>query len=192
MSVLATDNFNRANNTSLGANWSSVVSMVSGCQILSNAATSNSSSGSGSRYTGTTFPADQYSQATISVALSGGGPTVRADSSGNFYLFTIDTIGSPGTYLMLKYTGSFSTLDSGSVTTAVGSVVRLEVSGTTLTGKVNGVTISTVSDSAIASGNPGIHIYFFNPAMSLDDWEGGDLVSAPTGRQNFMTLLGVS
>jgi hypothetical protein len=192
MTVLATDTFNRADNVSLGANWSSVVSMVSGCRILSNQVTSNSASGSGSRYTGVSFPADQYSQAVIGVALPGGGPTVRADSSGNFYLFTIDSPGVSATALMLKYTGSFSTLDTRSCSAVVGDVIRLEVSGTTLTGKVNGTVVSTVTDTAIASGNPGLHIYFFNPALSLDDWEGGDLAAAPTGRANLLTLLGVA
>lgn len=61
-------------------------------------------------------------------------------------------------------------------TMQVGDIVRLEVQGSNLTLKVNGSTLLTATDTAIASGDPGIYARSDAAiAPIFDNWSGGAL-----------------
>jgi hypothetical protein len=51
-----------------------------------------------------------------------------------------------------------------------GDIVRLEVSGTTLTVKLNGATLGTATDATISTGQPGIRFLRGGSRTSLDDF----------------------
>jgi hypothetical protein len=79
------------------------------------------------------------------------------------------------------------------VTISANDVIRLEVSGTNLTGKINGVTKITGSDSAVTTGAPGFYI----GSGSTTSWDnfaadnlagGGGAASKSTGT---LALMGV-
>lgn len=125
-------------------------------------------------YSDTTFTGDQYSQLIISGSLTNNyyiGVTVRS-SSNNCYGFYVDT---DDWYLFELISGSWSEIASGSDTFSNNDTLRLEVSGTTLTAKQNGSTITTQTDNSLSTGAPGVA--FYDSGLSKgDDFEGGDLV----------------
>jgi hypothetical protein len=115
-----------------------------------------------------TYSNDQYAKATISgkglnTAYRRGGVIVRssADTDAN---------------------GTFTSLGTWTTTAwANGDTIELEVSGTTLTPYRNGSAIAgkSATDSALASGRPGLYIASHTDSgYRLDDWEGGDVSSA--------------
>jgi hypothetical protein len=59
-------------------------------------------------------------------------------------------------------------------TCSTGDTMKLEISGTTLTGYINGVSVGTASDSSLSTGNPGIWS-FDDSGQELNDWEGGNV-----------------
>ena len=128
-----------------------------------------------------TFSADQYAEARISQVGSNRswmGVCVRA-SAGYSYALGVEPGGLWYLYKTNNY--SVSTLANGTTTLSAGDVIRLEASGTTLTAKRNGSVLATATDSAIASGAPGV--YGQGEATSgtytlLDDWVGADLTAA--------------
>lgn len=187
MAVLATDNFNRADAGLGGPDWATVTGMGN-LSVVSNVIAGTSGADRGSYHVGVTWPADQYSQcvATLSGgANADGGALVRCDSSSaTFYLGTFGSYGTVGLYKCVS--GSYTTLATTSRTLVAGDVLRLEVSGSNLNLKMNGVSVLTATDSAITAGAPGMYFY---QCDGIDDWEGGDLVVATTTGRGL--LLGV-
>lgn len=195
MPQLASDDFLRADTTTLGANWTKNGSGDIG--IVSNQAKFNAG-GVGfcsSMYTGISWAGvpDQYSQCALKVGESGKdyGVHVRgggsSDGTVSGYYFVINdtdaaiTLGSSsfsvGIYKATGGTGTFAAIGASvtGLTISANDVVYLEVAGTTLTAKINGVTILSRTDSAIASGNPGIYISGSGGTTVLDDWAGGSV-----------------
>jgi len=194
MSVLATDNFNRS--TGLGANWTTMPAMSGGITIVSNlyVAGIGGQSTSGGYWNAVSFPNDQYAQGTIQLQASGGGPMVRINTStGANYQYIVDNPGSSATLAIYYFAPgpSYTLLGSTTSATSVGDVLRLEAQGTTLRALLNGVVKVTATDGTLGSGQTGLYFYS-GQSLYLDDFEAGDLAVAPTGRQNFMTLLGVA
>lgn len=104
------------------------------------------------------WPSDQYSQATVTGASISGtqqvGPAARVSvSQTTFYAFYPKT----GSLASIEKTvnGTGTVLNSVAYTFTQNDVFRLEVTGSMLVGKVNGVSIITAFDTAIASGNAG-------------------------------------
>ena len=128
-----------------------------------------------------TFADDQYAQIVITAMPSGVntriGVGVRCNTSGTGYYLYVQS----GTYLLAKLVSYSATqLRLGGGTFAVNDVIRLEAEGTTLRAIKNGTTFWTATDSAIASGNPGVSANGEDASQFAagDDWEGGDLVTA--------------
>ena len=192
MGQIVSDDFNRANSTGLGANWTS--SVGGGFDVVSNHASSAITGGndnaavySGAGWTGGN---DQYSEAQIITKPSGqdAGVICRgATGAETFYLYDVNfddaavALGSSMTNRMYKTVGgSFTQLGSNSVeTVSSGDVLRVEANGTSITAKRGGVTkIGPITDSAIASGKPGL--FGFGPGNVFDNWAAGDFSSGTT------------
>ena len=173
---VVTDDFNRADG-GLGANWTN----NSGFSPL--AIVSNTCKGSGggahnvASYTAAgTAPADQYAQ--FKVTTTGGfiGPVLRSNGTGTFYTCYYNA----GAATIYKWIGGSATqIDTGcaALTPAINDVVYLEVLGSALTFKVNGVSVCTATDSSITgAGYTGIDI--FDTGAAVDDFQGGALTAA--------------
>jgi hypothetical protein len=163
------DDFNRANGA-LGANWGTDRNALT---IVSNQAKGTSAANCATwRVTGT-FAANQYSEIVWQGgAANGAGPIVRHNgvNPGTYYVAYFD-----GTkmYLESVAAGAYTGIN-GAGTDFVpvnGDVLRLEVSGTTLTVRRNGVKLYTTTNAAIATGRPGFEI--FGTTIAVNDWAGG-------------------
>jgi hypothetical protein len=175
-----TDNFNRANG-GLGANWTvmSDASNTGTLNIVSNQVKINTNGlDAASRWSADTFSGDHYAQCvatSITSPSSGIGPTIRNQlattakyeldvntASQNLYYFD----GTNWTSLTSNITGIVS-----------GDLIRLEVVGTGLTSRVNGVSSLTVTDATLSGGAPGLHIFEnTGDTVIVDDWLGGPIV----------------
>lgn len=126
-----------------------------------------------------TFTDNQYAQIKLtktSVSQSYIGVGVRASPGNGYFLYVSGT-----TYVLGKVVSyGYNEIRVAGRTFNVNDILRLEVSGTTLTCKQNGSTFWTATDSALASGNPSVTGNGFNATdfNAGDDWEGGDLVTA--------------
>lgn len=138
------------------------------------------------------YNADQYAQGVIHFTSSPNyvGVSVRNDTSDpngtssnakkQLYYFEV----SPTTgdrYFAKKVAGTETQLGDSLVTVADSDLIRIEASGTTITCKINGSTIFTVTDSSLSSGAAGWGGEGNGAtSMFLDDWEGGNLGPAGT------------
>jgi hypothetical protein len=168
--TVATDDFNRADAATLGANWTDNPTLT-GMGIASNRAEAKAGGGFCQAHrSAEAFNADQYSKATI-VSADQTAITVRG-SGDNFYM--LYTAGS-GDILFKRTPGSFTSIVNFGGGIANGDVTELQVEGTTLRAYRNGVQIGTdQSDSTHSTGKPGV--FGEDPAASkLDDWEGGNM-----------------
>jgi len=183
MSILATDNFNRANANPIDGAWATITSEQPIC-ISSNVARETSlGADCASRNTGATYPNDQYAQAKCSggnnsSADEGVGMLVRGASAARTYYRLIMSQGSTNAYLSKKVSGTYTNIWGRVKAWADGNTIRLEAQGTTLRGFVNGSQIGAdQTDSAIASGNPGLATSSSlsgATGATWDDFEGGD------------------
>lgn len=194
----ASDNFNRADAATLGANWATAKGMVGPLGILSNGVKDPDGAGNrvGSYYSNVSFSADQFSQATFVARTTGGQMvTVRSITSG----VTRNAYGGGHhvadfgdyKYCIFKWVaGTLSQLAvHASETVTAGDVLRLEISGTTLTLYANAVQKVQVTDVSHAAGQPGMHAESVSAStVWFDDWSGGDLSAAAARR---LGLLGV-
>lgn len=180
----ASDNFNRADSGTLGANWGAI-STLSGFKIVSNQAVqATTGSNGGNRYTAVTFGNDQFSQITIAADPNNfnyGGPCIRAASGAiTYYGAGFDSFNSGNTRQRIwkvVATTWTSLAASSSVNIAQNDVVYLQAVGNALTMKVNGSTVLTATDSAIASGQPGFQSRSPGNQATFDDWSAADIVS---------------
>lgn len=177
MSLLATDDFNRADSASLGSNWTDI---DAGERITSNEATAAASNNIySSRYTGVSAPNDQYSEVDVGSTVSastdeGGGSGVRLQAGGNMYFLQGNT---HETRNYKRVSGGYTQLGSDGGAIASTDVLYYEAQGSTLVTKKNTVAIcgSPVSDSSIASGDFGTWTTRSGGgATSFNTWRGGD------------------
>ena len=133
-----------------------------------------------------TFADDQYAQGTITAAGASSliGVAVRCAASANTYYGFYGYNGA--SYLFSVKAGVWAQLGSDGGAFEVGDVIRLEVSGNTLTPKINGSTTGTPgqqtdSSSPIASGYAGLCGYDLSVNNRIDNWQGGNLSTGATG-----------
>lgn len=169
------DPFNRADGDLSSAGWSAMFA-GSPLQIISELLWGGNEP-SGSLFTGTAFPNDQWAQCLIGTTSSssddtGFGVVVRGATSGSGYVALVNTNNkvSVGKYV----TGTYTSLSVISTTVGNGDVLRLEVQGTTLRVFVNNVQVGTdITDAALSSGSPGL-ARKGSSGNNVDDFHAGD------------------
>lgn len=177
----ASDDFNRADNTTLGSNW--ITDELGGWSIVSNTAQDTNSAEADSIVAwNATFANDHFSQATIvlkkapAVNVRVSSADVRATRSTYFA-----QAGSINCYIEKIVSGSATLLYNGPNFTvvSVGDVFRCEVAGTTLRMFKNGTQIGVdTTDASLTSGAPGMMGNNFAGVFdAFDDWSGGPLAS---------------
>ncbi len=196
---IATDNFNRADSGSLGANWSDLYPGWATTDIGTNrAVAADTSQPQVARWNGAgTFTDDQYAKAVVATRVWQSanyrtGVLVRAsadiDANRDYYAFLLqhdNDIGQPTTTILVKcVNGTETTLATAAsgIAWAANDTIELEVrtSGANAALKCfrNGVEITamatTDSTSPLSTGKPGLYLQG-NNTVAADDWEGGNL-----------------
>lgn len=183
---MATDSFTNTNGTELlthSANWNAGNMLSSDFVIDSNAVRTpfNRNISLFAYYSGT-FSDDQYAEATITQVGSADqfmGVCVRA-SAGNGYVVRFD---SDELFLEKHVAYGYTLIANVANALSTNDVIRLEVSGTTLTVKANSNPIYSTTDASLSSGAPGVAGQGGAASGTytlLDDWTGADItVAAP-------------
>jgi len=183
---LASDDFARADANNLGGNWTKLGGTFTDIAIASQQAKGFQVSGDNcDAYTGVgAVNLNQWSQVTLLDASSNaadGGPTVRSDTTGTFYILDYQfTAGTP--YQLFKcISHGFTLLNSLSPTVNNNDTLYIEVQGTTIICKLNGVTqITRTSESSIDGstvGGPYPGIFIFSNSPLLDNFAMGNFVT---------------
>lgn len=134
-----------------------------------------------------TYPNDQYSQLQI-ITLTGGsasggegvGVAVRMSTSAReYYLAVMNAAASNNVELSKFVAGSYTFIARATAAFVTTQLLRLEVSGTALTVKYNGVTLISTTDASIATGKAGFGYSSSVSAATVDSWEAGAASAAP-------------
>jgi len=176
------------NPLSEGGNWATGLGTLGSLQKVAGVIrVATLSLDSNARWVGDTWNGDHSSEITLSaVFVSGtyfaGGPAVRIQSDGSCYFFVAD---STTVIKVWKYvnTGAVFTQLGANITGtfAAGDVLRLEVSGSTLTIKQNGNSLGTRTDSTHTGGAAGIFGYSDLANQDLFTSWAGDGVQSTSG-----------
>lgn len=192
MTVLATDDFNRADENPLGNGvWTAPLGASDALKIVTNQITSVTLGDDClSLYDAVAWPNDQYGQITVpfidnsAVNETGIGLALRYTDSTHFYIVVINRNASTN-LTFAKKQGSYSVLQQFTVTVANGDTFKAEVQGTNLKAYVNGAQVgSTVADPTTTLTTGDLGVYCSGPVASAtrgDAFEGGDFASASTG-----------
>jgi hypothetical protein len=170
----ASDDFNRSDGA-LGANWTAIsdgAMSISGQQVIGTVGQNT-----GDIRTAETYPGDQYSQIQVtSTSLSGGqwiAAAVRMQNGGQdayagLYYWNF---GSPELMLFEREGGGWNQLGAyNSGVLSAGTLLRITVTGSTVSFQQNGVQRLSVTNADITGGAPGIMAYGNSTA---DNWSGG-------------------
>ena len=184
------DDFNRANSTSLGASWTEV---VGNWEIVSNKVQCNDDDGGTgyyARYETDVGSSDMFCQAVTTStqvdASSNTGLAVRMRSAANTsYQMTTrhagDTIGVWRIVAGAESQQSWQTeAQSISVTINSGDTIRVEAAGSLVRGKVAGALVGICVDTNITDGQrAGLNGYnnVGTDVVELDDFAGGGLIA---------------
>lgn len=178
--LLVSDDFNRADNASLGANWTTGWNAVAP-KILTNTAANSAAGDASAFWSANAFTPNQWVMATVAAIDAGvdsySGVAVRA-SAGDAVKAQI--MKATGQFGIFWYNGGVDT-QIGSLYTAtpqVGDVIILEAIGSLYRMYVNGVLrISGTNTSAPATGSPGlVPSGTNNGANAVDNWQAGNYV----------------
>ncbi len=201
--MAASDNFDRGDSATLGANWTLSTGSGSDLKIVTNVASNAAASICLTSYTAATpASADHFSQVTLTLIQGatddGPGPAVRVLTGSVTGYFVQCNTTEIKLYRVVNganfTTGSgggsthFATYSGDGAPAANTDVIRLEVSGTgatvSLTVKKNGATIITATDTdatrLVATGNWGLWSSGDGGAdsLKLNDWSGDVLAGA--------------
>jgi len=184
VTILASDNFTRAANADLGANWDPCTGadyQPFNMGASNNAITSNTALDAMETNNAATWPNDGYVQATFwatetLAAGAGYGVVWRAATGATETHYRV--VGNGSGYELGKYVaGTYTAIVNSTATTfASGDILRMEWVGTAWTLKKNGTTFDSGTDASIASGRAGVVYSSTNDtAVGLKAWEAGDL-----------------
>ena len=194
MALPASDDFTAADGTALTTHSASWTLCSGNFAIYSNAVGSSAGGECGAGWNADAFENDQYAKATVALIDTVDdwhivGVAVRCDvttPSANYYgFYGSDTEG----YLFKIVAGVYTQFGAATAGFDATDVIRIEAEGTTITAKINGVTVRTADDNAFASGAAGICGYRAGEESMLGDWEGGNLVSGPGARSMVVVTL---
>lgn len=196
MALPATDTFTGTNGTALptySANWAANAGTI---QINTNAYVAASAGNEcGCRWTADAFNNDQYSQATLTAkdgtSNSEVGVGVRHAAAGTATYYGYYQEGLSSGACFKNVGGTWTQLGAAFGSAGAGTLLRLEVSGTTLTVYHAGVSQGTRTDSSIASGVAGVVAWGSATGTRCDGWEGGNLSAGTAVKRNNLMLLGV-
>lgn len=191
--IPATDTFTRADSVNdLGPNWTAQdvghPLGILGQRVYATTFTSWSTS----FWSADTFSANQASEwRVIDDGFAGILVTVRAsgttEATQQFYGIAADQSGGS----IVLVTGGAMSVIAPFVAVFNGDLVRLEVCGSTVTGKVNGATQGAVTDATLVSGQPGGGMFDLNTL--IDDWTGDNVTcGGPPPSTKRLLLMGVS
>ena len=156
MALPATDSFTNSNGTALQSHNSNWTINVGAFDIQSNGCHPNSSATEEmAHWSGDSFDADQYSDATWvdGAAFTYVGVAARVAASAHTgYEFVSDS--NDASYFGKFVSGSYTEFSSGAVFDA-SDVVRIEADGTTIAAYLNDVEWDSTTDSAISNGSAG-------------------------------------
>lgn len=181
MTILATDDFNRANDTGgLGANWTKG-DAGNFYEVISNTAQIVNISAVLDRYTAISWPNDQYAKVTLTTLTAasdeGVGPACRMSAIAQTAYFAQANTTEIKLYRVVA--GVFAQLGSDAAAAAATDVLELICSGTSISVKKNGVTIiGPETDAVIAAGSAGLWGFQAAGTVAVDNFEGGDLGTA--------------
>lgn len=192
---MASDDFNRANAGTLGANWTNLSTSSwgsGGFQIVGTSKATPLSGGGaqGAFRSAETFSADQYSQAVCADDPYQTGVMVRAADGGTIQGYLLATGRNAANMVLVSITNagpSTTIVTFGNVYPVAGNTIRLEAQQSGLdvilrafldtgSGLVQIGTDYTDSTHRFSGGKPGIYGEFTN-FDSFDSWNGGDLVT---------------
>jgi len=185
----ASDNFDRADAETLGANWTTHCGATT-WQIVTNAASPDIDAASGpcaEHYNATTFTGNHESQATYSTAVNNKqiGPAARIQSGANTF-YACEGDDNNGYYMVEVTAGTSATLASTATVLTVTDVLLISVDGSSITCKKNGATVlGPITDTSITGGQPGVAISNtgIGSQPRLDDWSGADIGAASAARR---------
>lgn len=163
------DDFNRADSGTLGANWTNVTG--SSWSIVSNQAVGPGSA-SATVYNSACSAADNFSQGYVPTFSGTQHFIARSVSSGseNCYSFRIGTDGSVILYKAVS--GTFTSIGTVSSSASTTNPYKLTCAGSTITCFYNGTNILQVTDTSVTTG---LYVGFRSSvANHIDNWTGGD------------------
>lgn len=179
-----TDDFNRTDTNSLGANWTTVTAGwdATGFAIVSNAAAPQALTGDDLEiYTGASFATDHYAQAKVTVNATGAGTGVgvalRGATDGSCYSVIVSKRLGGEIVVARRLAGntSYTALANPSAAWVDGDTLKAKIVGNVITVYQNGVQVESpitdASGSALTSGSPGIVDSTTLTSGSLDDFE---------------------
>jgi len=202
VSVLATDDFNRADAATLGSNWSRAFGSSADMGIFSNQVdVASANTFAMAYYNALAWPDDQYSQAKVIALASHSMMVICRASTATSTSWYGGGCGSSlfgnNNYRIARRIsgGSVTSLASVATNVAANDVLKLECTGGTgpaLALYRNGSSMVTFTDSGgVSSGQAGLQAQNNNGNVALwDDWEGGDFAAAG-GTNRWLALLGV-
>jgi hypothetical protein len=170
------DSFRRANGTiqAGNANW---ITSSGTINVTSNVAVGGTGGGqSNALYTGVSFVGDDQT-AKITIGQSGNGAgqirvLARASTSANT-AYLCGLTGASANFALTKVVaGAYTTLQNVTLPSALvaGDTISINTTGTTISCYVNGTQVAQQTDSAIASGYPGISFFNNNATNTIADF----------------------
>jgi hypothetical protein len=195
---VASDNFNRADETLGSPNWQQV-NPASTLVVVSYKVRGTNSYGDpqAASWIANTFSADQYAEVTVDPTGIGwgtgtaGGVGCRWNGSvdPNQSLYEAIWINSPTPELRINkvISGTRTILASVAYSPGAPFTLALECEGSTLRLLVNNTTQLTATDTALTSGRAAIVAKSGSdfPLPSLDDWSAGNIVSATLDQKSY-------
>ncbi len=182
-----TQTFTGSNGDPLDANWTT---MQGSWRIWGNQAASTGSAIHLAYWDTDTFADDHYAQAKIynSLGRSAGGVGVRLTGNRGYVAvvgggrdeITVYRIDAGVQTSLFAFTGISPLIGDG-------DMIRLEVEGSTLRPKVNGVSLGTTSDATYTGGSAGLATLGGNEP-GLDDFEADNMAAAPTSTPAYVII----
>lgn len=181
MSVtLATDDFNRADAATLGANWTNKRNSPG---VFSNQADiTTTADANAAYYNAVALPDDAWCQGTVITAPASGtavGVGVRLGTAANpqGYYGGGDGFnsGDANRRIWKVVTSTWTSIASEAVNVAANDVIYCEAQGTTVKLFVNGVEELSVTDASLTTGRGGVYLAHGTANVALlEDWSMGD------------------